>query len=151
MLDELQNCRWFGTPWRCDIADLFGHLDGHNMAFSLHIICNGHFKISCVVYTEFLYIYVNEGDRVLMKILRHITPLCGCKYCTKLMSPMASISHTVFTRSCCALCRRTLRWRHNDCDGVSNHQPHDCLLKRLFRRISKKTSKLRVTGLCEGN
>ena len=36
-------------------------------------------------------------------------------------------------------------------DGVSNHQPHDCLLKRLFRRISKETSKLRVTGLCAGN
>ena len=36
-------------------------------------------------------------------------------------------------------------------DGVSNHQPHNCLLNRLFRRISKKTSKLRVTGLCAGN
>ena len=36
-------------------------------------------------------------------------------------------------------------------DGVSNHQLHDCLLNRLFRRRSKKTSKLRVTGLCEGN
>ena len=30
-------------------------------------------------------------------------------------------------------------------------QPHDCLLNRLFRRKSKKTSKLRVTGLCVGN
>ena len=45
----------------------------------------------------------------------------------------------------------TLRWRHNGGDGVSNHQPHHCLLKRLFRRRSKKTSKLRVTGLCAGN
>ena len=45
----------------------------------------------------------------------------------------------------------TLPWRHNDSDGVSNHQPHDCLLNRLFRRRSKKTSKLRVTGLCVGN
>ena len=44
-----------------------------------------------------------------------------------------------------------LQWRHNERDGVSNHQSHDCLLKRLFRRRSKKTSKLRVTGLCEGN
>ena len=32
-----------------------------------------------------------------------------------------------------------------------NHQPHDCLLNRLFRRRSKETSKLRVTGLCAGN
>ena len=44
----------------------------------------------------------------------------------------------------------TLQWRHNGHDSVSNHQPHDCLLNRLFRRKSKKTSKLRVTGLCAG-
>ena len=46
---------------------------------------------------------------------------------------------------------KSLHWRHNDHDGVSNHQPHGCLLNRLFRRRSKKTSKLRVTGLCVGN
>ena len=44
-----------------------------------------------------------------------------------------------------------LQWRHNRHHVVSNHQPHHCLLKRLFGRRSKKTSKLRVTGLCEGN
>ena len=44
-----------------------------------------------------------------------------------------------------------LQWRHNDRDGVSNHQPHDCLLNHLFRLSWKKTSKLRITGLCEGN
>ena len=44
----------------------------------------------------------------------------------------------------------TLQWRHNERDGVSNHQRLDGLLKRLFRRRSKKTSKLRVTGPCEG-
>ena len=46
---------------------------------------------------------------------------------------------------------KSLRWRHNERDGVSNHQPHDCLLNRLFRHRSKKTSELRVTGLCVGN
>ena len=44
-----------------------------------------------------------------------------------------------------------LRWRHNGRDGVSNHQPYDCLLNRLCRRRSKKTSKLRITGLCAEN
>ena len=44
----------------------------------------------------------------------------------------------------------TLRWRHNGHDGVSNHQPHHCLLNRLFGCRSKKTSKLRVTGLVRG-
>ena len=46
---------------------------------------------------------------------------------------------------------RSLHWRHNDQDGVSNQQPHGCLLNRLFRCKSKKTSNLRVTGLCAGN
>ena len=44
-----------------------------------------------------------------------------------------------------------LHWCHNDQDSISNHQPHDCLLNHLFGRRSKKTSKLRVTGLCAGN
>ena len=44
-----------------------------------------------------------------------------------------------------------LWWRHNRHDGISNHQPHNCLLNRLLRRRSKKTSKLHVTGLCAGN
>ena len=45
----------------------------------------------------------------------------------------------------------TLQRRHNGRDSVSNHQPHDCLPNRLFQRRQKKTSKLRVTGLCAGN
>ena len=40
----------------------------------------------------------------------------------------------------------SLHRRHNDYGGVSNHQPHGCLLNRLFRHRSKKTSKLRATG-----
>ena len=40
----------------------------------------------------------------------------------------------------------SLRWRHNERDSVSDHQTRDCLLNRLFRRRSKKTSRLRVTG-----
>ena len=32
-------------------------------------------------------------------------------------------------------------WRHNERDVISNHQPHDCLLNRLFRRRPKKTQK----------
>ena len=45
----------------------------------------------------------------------------------------------------------TLQWRHNGCDSVSNYQPRDCFLNRLFRHRSKKTSKLRVTSICAGN
>ena len=43
----------------------------------------------------------------------------------------------------------SIQLRHNEPDGVSNHQHRDCLLNRLFRRRSEKTSKLRITGLCD--
>ena len=49
------------------------------------------------------------------------------------------------------LIEASLPWRNNGRDTVSNHQPHDCLLNRLFKRRSKKISKPRVTGLCAGN
>ena len=44
-----------------------------------------------------------------------------------------------------------LQCRHNECVGVSNHQPHDSLLNLYSRRRSNKTLKLLVTGLCVGN
>ena len=48
-------------------------------------------------------------------------------------------------------CGWALQWRHNGRDCVSNHQSRHCLLNRLFRRRSKRTSKLRVTGLFARN
>ena len=57
---------------------------------------------------------------------------------------MLIITHLQFER-----CHQ-LKWRHYEGDGVSNHWCLDCSLNRLFRRRSKKTSKLRVTVLCGG-
>ena len=34
----------------------------------------------------------------------------------------------------------SLQWHHNERDGVSNHQPYDCLLNRLFRRRKHQSS-----------
>ena len=45
----------------------------------------------------------------------------------------------------------SLQWRHDERHGVSYHRRPYCLLNCLFRRRSKKTPKLRVTGFCEGN
>ena len=56
----------------------------------------------------------------------------------------------VYTVANCIVFGSQYRY-HNEYDGVSNHQPRDCLLSGLFRRRSKKASKLRVTGLCAGN
>ena len=78
---------------------------------------------------------------------------------TKLFIP--EHRHIVFAKAITGLFRKvdykkpyrsvSLQWRHNVHDGVLNHQLHDCLFNRLFRRRSKKTSKLRVTALCAGN
>ena len=43
----------------------------------------------------------------------------------------------------------TLQWSHNGQHGVSYHRRLYCLHNRLFRRRSKQTSKLCLTGLCE--
>ena len=43
------------------------------------------------------------------------------------------------------------QWRHNDHDGDSNHQPHGCLLNRLFRRRSKITSNSALLAFVWGN
>ena len=59
------------------------------------------------------------------------------------------VTYVVYVWFC--LSEWSLQWRHNEHDGVSDHEPHDCLFIHLFRRISNKTSKLHVTGLCVGN
>ena len=39
----------------------------------------------------------------------------------------------------------SLQWCDNEHDGISNHQPLDCLLNHLFRHRSKETSKLSMS------
>ena len=72
------------------------------------------------------------------------------------MKRLTWISRSSYNTSCAEKIKTfrenlTLLWRLNGRKGVSNHQPHDCLLKRLFRHRSKKTSKLHFTDLCAGN
>ena len=49
--------------------------------------------------------------------------------------------------------QRYFHQHYNDVimSAMASHQRRVCILNRLTRRRSKKTSKLRVTGLCEGN
>ena len=44
---------------------------------------------------------------------------------------------------------RSLRWSHNERDGVSNHQRIDCLFSRLFRRRKINMKAPRHWPLCE--
>ena len=52
------------------------------------------------------------------------------------------VCHNAFRYNERVLTLISLRWRHNEPDGVSNHQPYDCLHKRLFSPASLT---------CEGN
>ena len=73
------------------------------------------------------------------------------------LSKHSSIAHLKTVPTINELCSTgrlyisTLQWRLNERDGISNPRPLGCLLGRLLRGRSKKTSKLRVTGLFEGN
>ena len=68
-----------------------------------------------------------------------------------MISKIVSMGNTIGKYSMYILWSAPLRWRHNGRDSVSNHQSHGCLLNRLFRRRSEKTSKLHVTSFCAGN
>ena len=90
------------------------------------------FSAKCV---EYLCKTTMTGTRPTYQIVmeRQMWIKCACLYCLSCQSDIL------------------LQWRHNDCDGISNHRRSHCLLNCWFRCRSKKTSKLRVTGLCEGN
>ena len=79
--------------------------------------------------------------------LIHINKRGPCPRCTRLSIYCAYVNGITFAWTK----PYPLLWRHNEPDGVSNHQPHECSPNRLFGHRSKKTSKLRVTGLCAGN
>ena len=71
---------------------------------------------------------------------------------SRLFTPCTGLTHAKLvslTSPCCSgLASRDLRYSALQLLGESGA----CgLLNRVFRRRSKKTSKLRVTGLCEGN
>ena len=87
-------------------------------------------------YITTVSVFINTKD--------NITTDCRLVHNYRVFSQMLNYKCTVCLFS-------TLRWRHNEHDGVSNPQPCRCLLSRLARRRSKNISKLRVTGLCAGN
>ena len=59
-------------------------------------------------------------------------------YQTQWDGPMVRYEHKLGWKGTrgTALQQETLQWSHNGHDSVSNHQPYDCLLNRLFRRRS---------------
>ena len=113
----------FGWQFVCNLCMIDGNYLPITLTFINDFIYNSHFKniYTCSLSTSPFY--------------SHLSTLCCI---------IMNNTH-LENRS------RSLQWRYNDRHGVSNHRRPDCLINRLFRRGSKKTSKLRVTSLCEGN
>ena len=122
--------------------------------------CSGmqHFRVHKMSgVTKMLFVcfsidHILEAQKVYVKIMFEITPLWryhpkGNIEVVTLVKCKTRVGHVAPQLSLLL----ALQWRHNDHDGVSNHQPDHCLLNCLFGRRSKKTSKLRVTGLCVEN
>ena len=100
-------------------------------AFWIKIITSG---------SDMLYVRVNKHLKCQIKLLPNLPNPC--------MEIKSSLWVSAPTLRPCVIDRcqqvtnpfvlSSLQWRHNDHDGVSNRQPHGCLLNRLFRRRSKK-------------
>ena len=110
-------------------------------------------QCSVVFYTQYGVIIVSD----LGAFRNCYWPLCNTnelrgKFLNRSHQPHAClIWQTVLIESLEFFRAHSLQWRHNEHNGVSNHKPHDCLINCLLRRRSKKTSRFRVTVLCEGN
>ena len=77
-----------------------------------------------------------------------MSPILSWVQCVKVHATSMVWQRGIMYNAVMTILEHSLQWRHNERDGISNHQPHDCLLSHSFRRRTKKTSKLPVTGLC---
>ena len=140
--------------WHCPLKDIYASLGIQGLShqikgflWGVEIILNVPFVpiFRICILSDSYKIPVRRMPKNPLMTLTLVQVLMACSRQT----PSYYLMSQCWTR----LCRRrlSLQWRHNGHDSVSNHQPHECLLNRLFRRRSKKTSKLRVTCLCAGN
>ena len=115
----------------------------HYMRTVVCVIVNAHTSISCAckcVMYHIVCIYVNVQSHDKPFIDRQFSDNAQVFKCS--FAALLTIFHRNFNTVDISLCFNSI---------ISNHQPQHCLLNRLLRRRPKKTSKLRVTGLCAGN
>ena len=71
-------------------------------------------------------IEITDGKRYMKEIITY-----SCLLQAELISAKID-QHQIITKH--NKTQTPLQWRHNECDGMSNHRRLDCLLNRLFRR-----------------
>ena len=108
--------------------------------------CDGAYKTTLILAIGVL-IKTTRRDVVALMAVSSVEKISvTCEYLWYDYHPMHGIGGIQFRNRW-----STSLWRHNERDGVSNHLHLDCLLNHFLRHKSKKTSKIPVTGLCEGN
>ena len=107
----------------CDISPLLGHIEVMLHTWSKIKKTSEHFKTNIQGKNSYCPIGAMDRKRTQGPVLLQrpdavIDPrLAAAPYHSGITGP-----------------KLALRWRHNECDSVSNHQPHDCLLNRLSGR-----------------
>ena len=156
--------------WVCQISSDDQYANSDDLLWGVALVICSIYLASCFwdhLINLFILLLVKTVTHgmlfyVLYLIIEVITPLniilshLSLRLCKHSAIPLQISRYDIITLSSCfglklthAFC--TLQWRNNGHGSVSNHQPHDRLLNRLFSRISKKTLRPRVTGLCLGN
>ena len=91
---------------------------------------------------QFTHVYAPPGLHELKKMVLNLL-LTGCLWSRDKEVQLVE-NYLLGTNSVMIISAQPLHWRHNERDGVQNYIRLDCLHNRLFRRRSKKTSKLHV-------
>ena len=128
-------------PPICDTVNISGHYSDVTWV-SLHLMLMCLMSLGNPVFVQKL---VLANDKEVIKTLDYSTPPPP--------HPLCRISPKMDFNAChgTIMVKGPLQWSHNGHDSVSNPHPRNYLLNLLFRRRSKKTSTLRVTGICAGN
>ena len=137
----IHDCWPQSIQWRANSANNDWFTGSYNIQLMNHI----HNSVSIVFLRLYQWLEMDSCD-----IFTYVIP--GCFLCVvRRVQNLGLAEQNQSQKASRYLLSCALQWRHNGRDSVWNHQPHDCLLKGLFRRRSKKTPKLRVTGLCAGS
>ena len=142
-LDDIQNGKWNMYSWRYICIGSFLNFGSDNLRFLFRTITHYGQDQKADVFSDNVLkcIFYNESAWIPRTILLKCSSHWEYVSTSSVEGLGPAMRQTIIS----------LEWRQNECDSVSNHQRLDCLPKRVFRRRSKKITKLRITGLCAGN
>ena len=123
-----------------------------NVKISFIMHKDSHYKDKTVSPPPYLYKGNSYSCKIILRQLQSSTSRASYGvsfvFCINLILQLGDCSVGTYVFIVCGI---PLHWHHYERDGISNHRRLNCLFNCLLRRRSKKTSKIRVTGLYEWN